>query len=304
MIYHVFANRSNAGDWLSARAIQKLIRPLNVTELYCDAPFVVDALRRLTSASANDLVIIGGGGLFMDYFDPFWDGFAPISERVPFVVWGAGLCELTESVCLPRSTQLRDTLGRSRLCIVRDERTRRLLHGAASEPPVPCPSLSAVKRPWLKRRGLLHAVHPEVLGAERQRAVAALVQPFATESGRRYRETHHRFAEGDSGALQKIVQDYARSDIVVSSRLHGRIMGVAMGRRVLAISGDRKVEEFMTAAGLEDAICELKEVDTLPARLRAISNQVWPRAFVLEARRQHRAIARRVADLVDQIGAA
>ena len=39
-VYHVFANRSNAGDWLSARGIQSLLGPVSVTELLCDEPFV------------------------------------------------------------------------------------------------------------------------------------------------------------------------------------------------------------------------------------------------------------------------
>ena len=40
MIHHVFANRSNIGDWLSARGIQALLGPQRVMEHLCDEPFV------------------------------------------------------------------------------------------------------------------------------------------------------------------------------------------------------------------------------------------------------------------------
>ena len=45
MIHHVYANRSNAGDWLSALGIQRLLAPLPVTEHLCDEPFVEETLQ-------------------------------------------------------------------------------------------------------------------------------------------------------------------------------------------------------------------------------------------------------------------
>jgi hypothetical protein len=57
MIYHVFANRSNIGDWLSARGIQKLISPYPVTECLCDEPFVEETMQILSNATENDLII-------------------------------------------------------------------------------------------------------------------------------------------------------------------------------------------------------------------------------------------------------
>src|SRR5205823_8029379 len=78
-LYHVFANRSNAGDWLSARGIRSLLDAPAVTELLCDEPFVPETLERLSSAGPGDLIVIGGGGLFMDYFEPFWRGFGPVA---------------------------------------------------------------------------------------------------------------------------------------------------------------------------------------------------------------------------------
>src|SRR6185436_1282750 len=94
MIYHIYANRSNIGDWLSAKGIQTLLAPLEIKELLCDTPFVNATMRELKKATPKDLIVIGGGGLLMDYFDPFWSKFDAVSKRVPFCLWGIGVCDL------------------------------------------------------------------------------------------------------------------------------------------------------------------------------------------------------------------
>src|ERR1043165_8456109 len=93
MIHHVFANKSNIGDWLSAQGIQRLLG-VPVIEHLCDEPFVPETLEALRELKANDLIVIGGGGLFMDYFVPFWEGFREIASRVPFCIWGVGYCHI------------------------------------------------------------------------------------------------------------------------------------------------------------------------------------------------------------------
>ena len=85
MIYHVFANRSNIGDWLSARGIQKLLSPLEITECLCDVPFIEETIQQLAAATEKDLIVIGGGGLLMDYFIPFWEAFKAVAALVPSV---------------------------------------------------------------------------------------------------------------------------------------------------------------------------------------------------------------------------
>ncbi len=44
MIYHIFANLSNIGDWLSAKDIQKLLHPEQIRECLCDEPFVEETI--------------------------------------------------------------------------------------------------------------------------------------------------------------------------------------------------------------------------------------------------------------------
>lgn len=73
-IHHVYANRSNAGDWLSARGVQMLLGDVPIEEHLCDEPFVPETLRSLSTLQRTDIVVVGGGGLLMDYFVPFWEG--------------------------------------------------------------------------------------------------------------------------------------------------------------------------------------------------------------------------------------
>src|SRR5688500_18355984 len=98
MIHHVYANRSNIGDWLSALGIQSLLGSRPVIEHLCDEPFVAETLAALSACTADDLIVIGGGGLFMDYFTPFWEGFRQIADKVPFCIWGTGYCDLKREI--------------------------------------------------------------------------------------------------------------------------------------------------------------------------------------------------------------
>ena len=63
MIYHIFANKSNIGDWLSAIGIQTAVSGYSIIELFCDQPFIDDTVTRLEWIRPDDFVIIGGGAL-------------------------------------------------------------------------------------------------------------------------------------------------------------------------------------------------------------------------------------------------
>jgi polysaccharide pyruvyl transferase WcaK-like protein len=303
MIHHIYANQSNAGDWLSARGIQALLAPFECTEHFCDTPFVPETVRRLQDASERDLIILGGGGLFMDYFVPFWDAFAPVSTRVPFVVWGAGCCDMKREHTRVPEGWLERILGRSRICIVRDDLSRRLLPGCALPEPVPCPTVVAVPHAERTARGVLHVDHFDNVGADIHEFMVAESRRFAEASGRPYRQSNNLLPAGHAGALQRILDLYRLSDVIVTSRLHGCIIGLATGRPVLAVSADHKVESFMQAAGLADWVIGLEDVETLPARLRRLETQPAATAFIDEARAKNRAVAAQVRALIDALGA-
>ena len=295
MIHHVFANRSNIGDWLSARAIQFLLSPLGVTEHLCDEPFVPETLERLSLASSGDLIVVGGGGLFMDYFVPFWSGLAEIAPRVPCCLWGVGYCDMKRECSRPPHALLARIVQQSRLCYVRDELTRRNLPGLRLPPPVPCPTVALIhERP--AGFGLLHVDAFDNVGEEIYAEMNEGGRAFCLETGRPFGMTNNLVPAGQMSALQSVLDRYAAADLVLTGRLHGCIIGLAMGRKVLAVSGDHKVESFMEAAGLRDWVLDLSEIASLRDRLRLLPTQVAPKDFLASARSQNRVVAAQVLD--------
>ncbi|WP_418317894.1 polysaccharide pyruvyl transferase family protein [Piscinibacter sakaiensis] len=299
MIYHVFANRSNIGDWLSAKGIQQLLRPRPFVELLCDENFVPQTLQQLAQVKPDDLVVIGGGGLFMDYFNPFWCGFSELLARVRYCIWGVGYCDLKATPSQPPLQLLRDVVGRSCLCVVRDELTRQYLQIDDLPPPVPCPSLLSVE-PGSLGHGILHVDNYTTVGAGNFEVMHSVCQDFADTTMRPYRRTNHRIEADRVDELDRCLRLYRDSDLVVSSALHGCILAVAMGRPVLAVSGDRKIESFMAAAGLADWVLDHQKIADLPARIAMLECQATTSEFVRRSRHENRAVARRVLDLLDR----
>lgn len=149
MIHHVFANRSNIGDWLSAKGIQRLLQAAPVTEHLCDEVFVAQTLDALNRLEPSDLVLIGGGGIFMDYFAPFWVGLSRLDCLPRYCIWGVGYCDLKAEPSHPPLDLVRRIVAGSELCVVRDELTR-VLGGQRPRGTcrLPEPGRSQCTAPW------------------------------------------------------------------------------------------------------------------------------------------------------------
>lgn len=289
MIHHLFANRSNAGDWLSAKGIQSLLkRP--VIEHLCDEPFVDATIAELSQAGPADFILIGGGGLFMDYFIPFWEKFKAISSKVPFGIWGAGYCDLKRENSRPPAALLREIIGRSRFCYVRDELTRKHLGIPALPAPVPCPSIEILQPTAEKGNGLLHVDNLTTAGEDVYETMDRLCREFAERTGRPYRKTNNRH-EGTEASLKSVLRYYEKSEFVVSSALHGCVIALGVGRKVLAVSGDRKIEAFMDAMGLLEWVCDIEELDEFSSRLERLREQKIPEERIRFARAANHLVA-------------
>ena len=294
MIHHVFANQSNIGDWLSAIGIQSLLAPYPVQEHFCDEPFVAETLASLSRLSQDDLLIIGGGGLFMDYFTPLWQGLEQLPLRAPMILWGVGYCDLKLEASQPPIDLLRRTILRSRHCFVRDEITRRLLNLPNLPPPSGCPSLCAINPAAITERAILHVDNCTTVGAATFEAMDAASHAFAGATGRKHRNFNNRIETGRRKELERGLSLYQRSDVVLSSALHGCIIALAMGRKVLAVSGDWKIEGFMELVGLREWVLSIDELDEVPDRLARIEDQPDVSAAIDRLREQNLAIAKQV----------
>ncbi|WP_158218566.1 polysaccharide pyruvyl transferase family protein [Synechococcus sp. 1G10] len=276
VVHHVFANRSNVGDWLSARAIQGLLGANRINEHLCDESFVDQALEALADASPRDAVVIGGGGLFMDYFTPFWEGFEPLSTRLRFAVWGVGNCDLKQESSLAPQDLLRRVVSRSPFILLRDRSSGDRLQLSGLRMPMPCPGLLGLSRHPLGD-GLLHVDNYTTAGAATYERMEAVASRVAAAEGWSLCRTNNRIPHGDTNAFDVIIDLYAASSLVLSSALHGCVIAVAMGRPVLAVSGDRKIDAFMQAVGLGDWVLEadpaLLPESLLEERLRALPQQ-------------------------------
>ena len=296
MIHHVFANRSNVGDWLSARGIQNLLRPERVVEHFCDDPFVPETLDHLSRLGPEDLVVIGGGGLFMDYFIPFWEGFLRLAPRLRYCIWGVGYCDLKDEPSPPEREILERVVGGSRYSVVRDDLSLRHLENCALPAPVPCPSMVAVRCEPMGS-GLLHVDNYTTVGAAAYDSMDRHCRDFAARTGRVYRRTNNRIDPPTEPRLGLCLERYSRSDLVVSSALHGCVIAVAMGRPVVAVSGDYKIESFMEAAGLGEWVVDAAEVEKVPALLERLSSQPLRLDFAARARAENEGVARRVKEV-------
>ena len=295
MIQHVFANRQNIGDWLSAAGIQSLLAPLPVRQHLCDAPYRAETLAELARLQPPDVVVIGGGGLFMDYFVPFWEGLLRMKPRVPYYIWGVGFCDSTQQPTRGPTGLLEAVVRGARRCLVRDELTRRYLAGCNLPPPVACPSLKLLTPVPRTTRRSLHVVNLHSVGPAAFTAMAACAQEFVAETSRSYDETNNQVLRDDCDELMRRLDQYRQADVVLSSGLHGCVLAVGLGRPVVAVSADRKVDAFMKLAGLADWVCPAGALARLPALLRAVNRQADTTAFVQATQMQHRAFAAQVS---------
>jgi polysaccharide pyruvyl transferase WcaK-like protein len=298
MVYHIFANRTNIGDFLSARGIQKLLSPLPITECLCDEPFIEETRQILSNATTDDFVIIGGGGLIMDYFIPFWEMFSQFVDRIPFFIWGIGCCDLKNEHSLPPHALIENIFNRSELCIVRDDITKSYLANCHIPEPIACPSINIVKPLENKEPGILHVANYSTAGAQVYEVMCAQAQKFAAEKNIIYRETNNRIDQYSQEELDKILLRYKKSNLIISSALHGCIIGLAMGLKVIAVSGDRKIDAFMKSIGLEDWILDTTEVTRIPAMLQKLELQITPWAKLDEIRVQNENVAFRIKQII------
>lgn len=298
MIHHVFANRSNVGDWLSAIGIQMLLGSEPVIEHLCDDPFVEQTLHELATLGPGDVVIFGGGGLFMDYFEPLWAGMVDLIGSFPYCIWGAGYCDMKREHSRPDEVAVRKVIAGADLCVVRDELTRVHIGMDTLPAPIPCPSVAALAEIHRTGPDVLHVANYDTVGAPAYEFMRAYGMKWADAHGLTFRETNNRIEAGRTADLDHVLSLYTRSKLVVASALHGCIIGVAAGCKVVAVSGDHKIESFMQAAGLDQWVIDASDVEDLPSLIESAEEQPSVDEFVHNTIARNLGVAGKVRELI------
>ena len=234
----------------------------------------------------------------MDYFNPFWEAFDSFAGKIPFCIWGAGYCDLKNENSLPDNRLIEKIVGKTTLCIVRDRLSWNHLKNVHLPSPVPCPSINTIELVLEKYEDLLHVDNYTTAGAETYEKMCRAAENFAQEKQVKSRQTNNRINANNENQMRDILEIYKHSGYVLSSALHGCIIGVSMGKKVLAISGDWKIEGFMAEVGLSDWVLDTSEIDRVPMRLRELDSQA-PDPKILEIiKSKNREVSNHIKQLI------
>lgn len=292
-LFHVYANRSNIGDWLSAIGIQSTLTP--TTDLLCDGPFVETTLAVLEQMADRDRLVIGGGGLLMNYFEPFWRGLSQRSIS-RCTLWGVGVCDTRDQNTPPDRKLMQELVDRCERVVVRDELTRDFLD--RDLPIVACPSLLAIQTlaaPGASADSVLHVDNFTTVGEDVFTTMDTMASSFAVSRGMKMRNANNRITPNSRTELDAMLKRYATAQVVLSSGLHGCIIAVALGKPIVAVAGDLKVDGFMCLAGLADWVVAPSELARVPAMLETVvAHQPSRSGWVQTMQQQNRDIGHAV----------
>ncbi|MBL8079495.1 MAG: polysaccharide pyruvyl transferase family protein [Anaerolineales bacterium] len=248
-VYHVFANRINLGDYYSALGIKKLIWQIPMRSLYWTHGEFEKTKYILEKIKPHDKIVVGGGGLFKDFFSPLWETILNYVRRDnQLFIWGVGECDVKDKHTTLSESQLVRIAETATMIYTRDQTSKQKLQGFNARVEITgCPSVTIVSQ-WIRKspRYLLHVIHPELLGASlglwRQAA-----SRLASDLGLDVVELSHIVPKSGIrrlNYLHKTKNYYQNAGLVLSSRLHGVIFSNAMGIPVIPVSGDKKIESY------------------------------------------------------------
>lgn len=246
---YIFADASNIGDRISAQGVSFLTGRPGV-EIFAARAGLASTFRTikwLEKYRPKTRIIIGGGGLLQECFNPFWTDL--LQTKLPFVLFGVGVNEMPGKRNVPPADIMKTLAHRARAIHVRDRWSRDLLQ-YGQEAPVTvgvCPSVNYLVSIYGARREqpgryLLHVQHPvdvNLAGGDPHEH-RLLIKALARELDLVYDETDH-IKEN----LSSLAEKYLRARYVVSSRLHGCIFSFAFGVPFVPIVLDKKTAAFV-----------------------------------------------------------
>ena len=181
---------------------------------------------------------------------------------------------------------------------MRDELTCLYLPNCNLRAPVPCPSINIIEPVSIISTDILHVDNYTTAGEAAYEAMCVAGNDFAIQNKITYRQTNNRITKDSEKEMEQILSLYRQSGYVLTSALHGCIIAVAMGLKVLAVSGDRKIEGFMEAVGLRDWVLDISELEKIPAYLKKLPLQKSPGFLLDDFRNRNQQVAGDIKDVI------
>lgn len=271
MLYFISANEVNIGDVLSNLGIRKLLGVQGMN-LYCDRPYVERTKKVIRGAQSNDVFIIGGGGLFKAYFMPLWNEIYRNRKQLRYVLWGIGINDtkrpslkhVLSQKLMPKTIFLKKWKGivkNSMISSFRDENTYRYFRGMNNSFKIGCPSINFIldHKRNLPKRVLIHSCNQYLLKYTEVKTVQKITDVLANNLG-----LEKVYTNREIRGIQEVhewLDRYSSAHITVSSSLHGCILALSLGSKLIAVSRDWKIEGFLQMVDLEEAICDIDEIE-------------------------------------------
>lgn len=193
--------------------------------------------------------IIGGAGFFHKSFEPFWKSLRDHC-KIPLIIWGVGICLPDKDPVAVDKEIVKQASLKCDLINVRDNFTAEYYNFEnASITACPCiVYLQNIKNPESEKEHILYSHHDELISTYGQQKIAEIIK----KTGFNYKTTSN-YQTPSLGLEQILSNHYLKSNVIVTSRLHGAIIAYALGIPYIMIARDKKLNEFHTTYG--NGIC-------------------------------------------------
>jgi len=225
----------------------------------------------LDSMTKDDTLIIGGGGLFKDYFYNFWHNILKFKNIKNFkiILFGLGVCDhknKKKSTILDESL-INEIMEKSELKYIREPFKKyddNMLY-------THCPSMLYIYENYQNffvktEKKLLYVSHKDLIGKNKDNEIKKFLKDYCLLNNFSYSEVDN-IVRGNMKASD-LMKFYINSEIVVTTRLHGYIIARTLGKRVVAISNDNKIE------GFAKSIDDVKPLDCCKINKEILSNAI------------------------------
>jgi polysaccharide pyruvyl transferase WcaK-like protein len=281
-IHLVFANRVNIGDLLSALGIIECLPELEILTYEIEprdsAPNFGSNKRLISNLrdeiGPSDVVVIGGGGLLHNYFETFWNEVIDSELNCQIFLWGIGICEAKNRNTLLSEATKSKILTRCHVLSVRDQRTASWLSNTRIYPVVECPSNVVLRKYGLYSKtraaiakNVLFVLHHDI-NTEEYRELRQVILALESDQDCTVSVIDNLLFKNQD--IEDVLKTYQNSDVVITSRLHGCIIAKALGKPIIAIAHDTKIDEYMNSVGLGEFVLNSNDSDKVFSMLSLI----------------------------------